>query len=408
MTPVQRALDRGRRASRRIVTIGLGGGAVFLVVGAAFYLGSGLDPPLATPATDGSGVTESQAAPQDNRPRRPVEEGAGGARTAAPRQTAPDFPRETRVGTRLPAALKHLAPAAFAVLGTMLVSVGAVFALLDWMGVLAAAAARRHGTEAQEPRHGLPSPEVQDRGSAAVQDRPAEATASAAGSGSSRVDRLHGPEPDQVRLTAGAYGEAGRAPASGSVGPHAAGATVPGSGEAWPSASAGSAGPTPHHATVPAFGDAARPAPGVQAPRPHAPADETAPPHEVDEPPPLEPAGPGNLIDAWDDYRSNGDGHFGPRGLQEVLDQWEIAARVVHGDRVDAGGAVLVVETPGTPDFYVLPSFNKSPRAVADWFDDASSGALTGRTQRVARVARGRWLESGTKSCEVIERGEVR
>ena len=152
----------------------------------------------------------------------------------------------------------------------------------------------------------------------------------------------------------------------------------------------------------------------MRSPRPHSPVDEAgALSFPADEPAPPEPSSPeppqpGDLIDAWDEYRRNGDGHYGPRGLQEVLDQWELAARVVHGDRVDAGGAVLVVEMPDTPSFYVLPSFNKSPRAVAGWFDDASSGALTGRTQRVARVARGRWLESGTGRFEVVERGEVR
>ncbi len=72
---------------------------------------------------------------------------------------------------------------------------------------------------------------------------------------------------------------------------------------------------------------------------------------------------------------------------------------------------MLVVETPSSVrDFYVMPSFNKSPRAVADWFDDDSGGALTGRIGRVARVAQGRWLEPGTgagRRFEVIEKGEV-
>ena len=158
---------------------------------------------------------------------------------------------------------------------------------------------------------------------------------------------------------------------------------------------------------TPAFEDAARPAAGEAASTPHAPADEAVPPREVG-PPPLEPAGPGDLLDAWDEYRRNGDGHFSPRGLQAVLDQWGLDVDVDHGDLVGAGGAVLVVKTFGSRTFCVLPSFNKSPRAVAYWFDDAGSGALTGRTQRVVRVAGGRWLESGTGRFEVIQRGEVR
>ena len=54
--------------------------------------------------------------------------------------------------------------------------------------------------------------------------------------------------------------------------------------------------------------------------------------------------------------------------------------------------------------FYVLPSFAKSPRAVADWFDDSSDGALTGRTERVLQIADGRWTHTG---FEVARRGRV-
>ena len=405
MTPAHRDARRSRRAARWIVRVGLGGGAVCLLVGAALYPGV---VPARTGAedTDGAGADALQAAPQDSRSRWPVDEGSGGVCTAAPQQAASDASLATWVGTRVPAALKHLAPAAFAVLGTMLLSVGAVFALLAWMGVAATAATRRHGMEAAEPRCDLPSPELHNRASAALQDRPARATAAALGS--SGADRIHGPEPGQVRLTAGAHGEAAGPAATSSVGPHGARAAGPGSDEARRNTSTGSAGPTPHHATAPAFGDAARPAPGVQVRPPHAPVDETAPPREVDEPPPLEPARPGDLIDAWDEYRRNGDGHFSPRGLQAVLNQWGFDVNVGHGERVGAAGSVLVVETVGSRTFYVLPSFNKLPRAVADWFDDAGSGALTGRTQQVARVGRGRWLESGNGRFEVIERGEVR
>ena len=83
---------------------------------------------------------------------------------------------------------------------------------------------------------------------------------------------------------------------------------------------------------------------------------------------------------------------------------------VGHGKQVGAGGAVLVVEAFGTRNFYVLPSFNKSPRAAANWFDDHGSGALTARTQRVNRPARGRWLEPETqigRRFELIEKGEI-
>ena len=95
-----------------------------------------------------------------------------------------------------------------------------------------------------------------------------------------------------------------------------------------------------------------------------------------------------------------------------MLDHRGLAATVSGGERIGARGSVLIVETPsGAPDFYVLPSFNKSPRAVADWFDDNGDGALTGRTQRVTRLARGRWTEAGagagSRNFEVIGSGEV-
>lgn len=308
-----------QRTARWIAPVGLWGGALCFLGGALFYLRAGLDPR----------------------------------------------------SEQLLNALEGLAPATFAVLGTILVSVGAVFALLGRLGGLARVAAR-HCMDPEEPRRDLPSTEWR--------------------SGDSEL----------------AHVDTAAAAVIG-VEPYRIGAAGPGSDKGGRNTSTDSVGPSPHHATAPTRGDALRPDPGVQWSEPPAVAGEAAEPSlPVDGPPPLEPPQPGDLIDAWDEYRRNGDGHFSPRGLQEVIDQWEFAARVVHGDRVNAGGAVLVVEAPGTPNFWVLPSFNESPRAVADWFDDASSGALTGRTQQVVRVARGRRLESGTGRCEVVERGEVR
>ena len=423
MTPVPRDADRGRRAARWIRRVGLWGGAVCLLAGVAVHLGAGPGAPPATGAEnpDDADAGALTAAPQDDRFRQPVEEGTRGvdAGVLAPAaRTPPDAERfsapvegrlpteeersgtgaaafgeaaldaspPTRAGTRLLAALKHLAPAAFALLGTMLLllgtmllSVGAVFALLDWLGVLAAVADPRHPPVAPATARERFTPPTQGGGA--------------------------------VPAAGGATGGA----ASLGAEPQGARAAGTGSDEAERKASADGAGPTPHHATTTAPGGATRPDLGVQSPKPHAPMDEAGTPSfPAHEPPPPEPQPSqapqsSDLIDAWDEYRRNGDGHFSPRGLQELLDQWELAARVSHGDRIGAGGAMLLVETsPGTPHFWVLPSFNKSPRAVADWFDDASSGALKGRTQHVARLARGCWLDSGTGRCEVVERGEVR
>ena len=129
------------------------------------------------------------------------------------------------------------------------------------------------------------------------------------------------------------------------------------------------------------------------------------PPTVGTEPEPAVELQPAGLIGAWDAYRRAGDGHFNPCGLQRVLDDRDIGATVKGGDRIAAGGSVLIVETPSREThFYVLPSFAKSPRAVADWFDDNSGGALTGRTERVLQIAEGRWTEPG---FEVVRRGEV-
>ena len=114
---------------------------------------------------------------------------------------------------------------------------------------------------------------------------------------------------------------------------------------------------------------------------------------------------PADLVAAWDTYRRTGDGHFNPHGLQRVLDERGIRAAVSGGDRIDASGNVLIVEAPSRrPQFYVLPSFAKSPRAVRDWFDDSSGGALTSRTQRVIQVGEGRWIEGG---FELVRKGVV-
>ncbi|MCY4594347.1 MAG: hypothetical protein OXC19_06045 [Bryobacterales bacterium] len=114
---------------------------------------------------------------------------------------------------------------------------------------------------------------------------------------------------------------------------------------------------------------------------------------------------PADLVAAWDTYRRNGDGHFHSRGLQRVLDELGIEATVNTGDPVGLGRRALIVETPNRQGyFYVLPSFASSPREVANWFKDSSSGALTGRTERVISVAEGRHTATG---AEVIKQGVV-
>lgn len=288
-----------------------------------------------------------------------------------------------------PVKVKSLVLAALAVLGTILVSLGLVF-VLERAGLLSAAAGQRQDREERGSHGVLPETE------------PQSGAAPPTGGGQARV-----PASDRVEGSAGA----GAAPPIGS-GLHG----VEPSDRPAPRGAPGRGAP----ATAPTRGDgeavSARTADAAREtadePEFASPAPATADARAVEEPPPPEEPQPGDLLAAWDDYRRDGDGHFNPRGLQEVLDALGLAATVSGGERIGARGAVLIVETPaGAPDFYVLPSFSKSPRAVADWFDDNGDGALTGRTQRLIRLARGRWMETeagaGSGSFEVIGKGEV-
>ena len=353
MMPAGLDKDPGRRAARRVATLGLSVGGICLLAGAAVYLGAELD---MLPAT----WTEALR----------------------------------------PAAAKDLTLAAVAVLGTILVSVGAVFALLEGTGVLAAVTGPRHVVHESGPRHDLPERESRRDAATPTPSDPAQVPApkpdhragpSGAGDAEPGAIRFRGAAPDDR-----ADSRTGGAPRLGTPG----------------APPIRSREPYQARAAQPGSEDAAQPETEVQPPEPRAPATETAaPPRVVEEPPPVEVPRPGDLIAAWDDYRRDGDGHFSRRGLQGVLDRRGFAADAGDGARIGAGGAVLIVEMPSsTPNFYVLPSFNKSPRAVAEWFEDSSGGALTGRTQRVTRLARGRWVEAGTeigRRFEVLERGEV-
>ena len=340
----------GRRAALRIAVLGLGVGGACLLSGAAVLLAAALDMlPTAWPEA-GRWV-----------------------------------------------AAKHVTLAAAAVVGTILVSVGAVFALLERIGVLAALTVPRQGVEPGQ-RHGKPESELR-RGDP-TPTRSDQAPVPAPGP-DHRVapSGAQDAEPGASRFRGTAHDDRQNSPAGGVSGLDATGAVAIRSGEL-------------SQTLEDESGDAAGPEPEVQPPEPRAPATGTAArTHAVEELPPPAVPQPGDLIAAWNDYRRDGDGHFSRRGLQEVLDKRGVAAEVSGGDRVGAGGTVLIVEAPpGTPQFYVLPSFNKSPRAVAEWFDDNGGRALTGRTQRVTRVAHGRWIEPGTGSkrrFEVIEKGEV-
>lgn len=321
-----------RRTIRRVATLGLCAGAICLLAGAAVYWGSA------------SGVTLA-----------------------------------IRQRSLLPAATTDLTLvlAAVAVLGTVLVSVGVVFALFQRTNVLAAVAVPHYDLAAPEPRHG---------DAALTRNNPPRVGATASDHGA-RLSGKGNAEPSAFPSGGTARHVCLESRTDRVSRPDAPGAPPNGSGE-----------PLKAREAEPGAGVLVGAGPKVRSPETEAgEARRTKAPQ------------PGDLIAAWEDYRRNGDGRFSRLGLQGLLDQRALEANVRHGDRIDAGDAVLIVETPSNASrFYVLPNFNKSPRAVAEWFDDSSGGALTGRTQRVARVAQGRWVEAGTGKCfEVIEKGEV-
>ena len=117
---------------------------------------------------------------------------------------------------------------------------------------------------------------------------------------------------------------------------------------------------------------------------------------------------PDALVAAWDAYRSGGDGHFNSEGLQGVLDDHGIEAVVMKGESIGAGDQVLMVLEcdPGSRVFLV-PNFTKSPKSVADWFDDQSDGALTGRVRKLVKLAEGNRTLPGKTDFDLVVRGCV-
>lgn len=112
-----------------------------------------------------------------------------------------------------------------------------------------------------------------------------------------------------------------------------------------------------------------------------------------------------DLIQLWQDYWREGDGHFNSSGLRSQLSNHGLDAEVIEGAEIGAGDSLLIVDPKScSQHLYLLPSFTKSPRAVREWFDDQSDGALTSKTRKVLELAViGR---TGT-GFEIISRGIV-
>lgn len=125
---------------------------------------------------------------------------------------------------------------------------------------------------------------------------------------------------------------------------------------------------------------------------------------ERDEPPSRADL-PQELKEAWKRYRDGGDGHFNAPGFKDELANAGIDLNVRRLDGA-AGSAVLTIDDPwaGDRSFFVVPDFNRSPKSAEHWFEDESSRRLGGRTDKLRKLARGKWSQNGP---EVVEKGSV-
>ncbi|HVT14655.1 MAG TPA: hypothetical protein VHQ90_00550 [Thermoanaerobaculia bacterium] len=93
---------------------------------------------------------------------------------------------------------------------------------------------------------------------------------------------------------------------------------------------------------------------------------------------------PEQLIEVWLSYFRKGDGHFNSEGLRRHLQAAGITAEVVVDEQL--GDSVLGVEFDDGL-VYLLPHFNRTPQAVAEWFHQTGSSSRLARIQRLVRAA---------------------
>ncbi len=101
------------------------------------------------------------------------------------------------------------------------------------------------------------------------------------------------------------------------------------------------------------------------------------------------PVGSDRLIDVWQAYWENGDGHFNAGGLKSEMDRQSLTGKVYSGSVLGLDDSVLGVDLEDDSIIYLLPDFNKPPSAVSEWFEDQSSGSLTALIKSVDRLAQG-------------------
>ncbi len=91
------------------------------------------------------------------------------------------------------------------------------------------------------------------------------------------------------------------------------------------------------------------------------------------------------LIRIWEECRKDGRFHYGVVSRQ--LQQAELDFEVCPGSELDFGDAVIAVSSRARGELYLLPSFNESPEAVADWFHNQAPNARLARIDQLIRPA---------------------
>lgn len=102
------------------------------------------------------------------------------------------------------------------------------------------------------------------------------------------------------------------------------------------------------------------------------------------------------LVEVWHEYFQNGDGSFNSHGLKRRLEAAGLHSRVLPGDELGAGDALLAVESgDGSGRLFLLPSFKRTPRSVSEWFHYNDAVSRVAKIQRLVKPGVGRKTNRG-------------
>ena len=108
------------------------------------------------------------------------------------------------------------------------------------------------------------------------------------------------------------------------------------------------------------------------------------------------------LIRVWD--RCQDDGSFHPGIVRRELSKEGLDLEVHSGVDLELGKSVIAVMSPNGDEVYLLPSFNDSPAAVRQWFDNQGADARLARIDHLIQPA---VLGSRQGNYELKARGAI-